>query len=416
MPCDMLRSRPWLGLLIGSLIPVLVTAPGCLKTLDESLIGQHNGSDGGGSGGSSGGGAGGVGGGSGGAQTDGGGTGGTAGDAAADAPHDSRPEAGFTPYDKTKHPVTNLLGGNARRVIAVDDKTVFVANAGNAQSSLSSVPIAGGTVTTVTTDTLSQPHAMIAPANSLFVFYVGETKTGGGVIGRFLKKAAGSNNEQSITVSTGFERAVSIFAGSDNYGYVSAKASGVNSPRVLDFSMAGGISTADPLLVAVSGNESGGPITMSQGCLYWISNGGIWTMPKAGGKASAALASQISDAVDIASDASNIYFTRSNGEVWQSPLSGSACDGSGAAEKAIAWGYQNIGHVVVYATTVAWGALGNATNSFAGGGIFTTAIGGYDVEQIAPPDKGVDDIAVGPTDVVFSTQDGAVHKVPKAAQ
>ena len=168
------------------------------------------------------------------------------------------------------------------------------------------------------------------------------------------------------------------------------------------------------LLVADTGNESGGPLTMSQGCIYWISNGGLWTLKKTGGgSASAALDKQVNDAVDIASDSQNFYYTRANGEVWQRALSGSACDGSGPPEEPIAWGYTNIEHITAYGGTVAFSALGDTSNGYAGGGIFTTPAGGYDVIQIAPADKGVDAIAAGTNDIVYSTLDGSIHKVPK---
>ncbi len=418
MALDMLRSRPLLGFLIGFLGPVLLVAPGCLRTLDESRIGQNHGNPdaSAGSGGSAGtdastGGSGG--------QVDGGGgvSGDAATDGAADAIVDARPEAGFTAYDKSQHPVTNLAGGTGRRIVAVDNTTVFVTDYSStyAKATLSSIPLAGGQATIVTSANLSAPQAMVAPSSSLYIYYAGATQTDNGVLGRFLKDPGGSANpEQPITTSTGFGRTVGIVAGNDTYAYVSTRAPVSGAPLVLRFSLAGGVSQAQVLTVADANNQTGGPITMSHGCVYFINNGGVWVLPTAGGsKASPALAKQITDAVDITSDSSNIYYTRSNGEVWQNPLSGKACDGSNAAEQFIAWGYTQIGRIAVYDSTVVWAAAGDASNNFDGGGIFTTPIGGYDVVQIAPQDNGVDDIAVGPNEIVYSTSNGVIRKVKK---
>lgn len=417
MPFDMLRSRPLLGFLIGLMGPLVLFAPGCLRTLDESRIGQNAKSDGGGGSGGSAGDASTAG--SGGqAGSGGGGVDGSAGgDSGTDAIADARPEAGFTPYDKSKHPVSNLLGGTGRRLVAVDKTKAFVTNFDDPKAGLASIPLTGGQATTVTNDTLSRPQDLASPSNSLSMYYAGATQTDNGVLGRFVKDPGGAANpEQTISVSNGFGRSTGIFAGSDNYAYVSARAPVAGTPLLLRFSLAAGTSQALVLLVADANNQTGGPVTMSQDCVYWINNGGVWEVPTSGTASAAtpALAKQITDAVDIASDSTNIYYTRGNGEVWQRPLAGKACDGSGPAEKPIAWGYTDIGHVRVYDSTVVWGAQGDASNNFDGGGIFTTSIDGYDVVQIAPPDDGVDDIAVGPNEIVYSTMNGLVRKVPKS--
>lgn len=410
----MLRPRPSLGLLLGFLLPLVLTAPGCLRTLDASLMNKNKTDASAGSGGGAGADASG---GSGGTVT--GGAGGTDGGAEADsgpdAPVDARPEAGFTPYDKSKHPVTDLLGASGRRLIAVDSLTVFFTNYNDPQAGLASVPVAGGQgATDVTTATLSRPQQLIAPGNSLSVYYVGATPTDNGVIGVFIKSPTGANPETQIGIGSAFGRAVGISASSDNYAYVSLRATTVGAPSLLKFSLAAGTKTAQVLLQSQKGSETGGAVTATKNCVYWINNGGVWVVKKDGSSAAAtsALKNQVTDAIDITSDTSNFYYTRDTGEVWQRPLSGTACDGSGPAEKPIAWGYTNIGHVGVYNNTVVWGAQG-ATSTYAGGGIFTTDVGGYDVVQIAPATKGVDDVAVGPTDIVYSTLDGSVHKVPK---
>lgn len=418
MAFDMLRSRPLLGVLVGFSLSSLVCAPGCLRTLDESRIGQSNSSGGAaGSGGGSAGSDASTGGSAG--QPDGGGSGGSDGsvdsDGGLDAPVDARPEAGFTPYDKSQHPVVNLLGGAGTRLVAVDKTTVFATTYDDLNANLVSVPIAGGQATTVTTTALSRPQTLVAPQNSISVYYAGASAADVGVIGRFLKNTdGGANPEHTISVSGGFGRAMGMVAASDNNAYVSARATSKGEPVLLKFSLSASTTTAVPLLTADSGGATGGPITMSQGCVYWISNGGVWVVPSSGvaTQPAPALEQQVTDAINVTSDSSNIYYTRGTGEVWQRAVSGK-CDGSGPAEKYIAWGYTNIGHVGVYGSTVVWGARGDPGNSYQGGGIFTTSVGGYDVVQIAPPDDGVDDIAVGPAEIVYSTLNGYVRKVAR---
>ncbi len=407
----MWRSRPSLGLLVGILLPLVLVAPGCLKSLDESLMNKDSGA------GAAAGSAGDASAGSGG-QTDGGGSGGIDGGAGADgspdAIVDARPEAGFTPYNKNQHPVTNLLGTSARRLIAVDNSTVFATNLDEPKATLTSVPLDFSSgATSVTTDTLSRPQALIAPSNSLSVYYLGATATDNGVIGVFLKNTGGGNPATQISIGNSFGRAVGIVANSDNNAYVSVRATALSAPALLKFSLAAGTTSGQVVLVSQTSSETGGPVTATKSCIYWISNGSVWTVKKDGSSASPlpALGKQVTDAVDISSDANNIYYTRGNGEVWQRPL-GTACDNSGTGEQVIAWGYANIGHVGVYGSTVVWSAQGTGS-SYNGGGIFTTDVGGYDVVQIAPPDQGVDDMAVGPSEIVYSTLDGVVHKVPK---
>jgi hypothetical protein len=370
------------GLLLG--LPGLIWA-GCLKTLDESLMNEaDSGSDGafGGSG-NGGGGSGGIGASGG---LGGGGSGGTGGDAAPDSPPDSGPVAKFFDYDSSKHPVTNIANAQTQQIIASDDTHVFRTAYDGTNTQLSSHPLTAGSGTTVATG-LQRPQAMVAPSGSLFVFVAaGSDTTEAGSMLRVPKTPGGIQN---INSPSPIERAVGIYASADGFAYVSAKAITQGAVALLRFSLSGGVSTADPLYTSTEGNESGGDIVASGGCVYWISNGGVWIVPSSGGTKNPALATQVNDAVGISADAANFYYTRANGEVWQRGLSSAGCSGGGTPEKRIAWGFGEIGDVITYDGTVAWTAgIGPK-----GAGIFTTPVGGIDITQIAPAvdnDKPID--------------------------
>lgn len=418
----------WVKVLwIGVFGAVLVLAPDCLRTLDESRIptagrpdgggGLPDGSAGAGQGGRAG--TGGVG--ATGGENDG------APDAPVDAPLDAPAEAGFTPYDPAKHPIQALYCAPqpAQLVIAADDQNVYRIPRGVAPNDptneLDATPLDGSTSGFQIAQHLAKPEAIAAPAGSLFL-YIAAGDASGANVGSLLRVPRKASSSVSTITTDPIELAVGIFAASDGYAYASTQAlvSGL-TPAILRFGLAGNVTSAQTLYSASAGNETGGDITVSAGCAYWISSGAIWavaTNASATAVRKSPLVTPINDAVGLASDAQNLYYTRENGEVWQKPIS-SSCDASGAPERRIAGGYVGIGGVIAYGKTVAWAVKGDATSGFRGGGVFTTSVGGYDVVQIAPnkDENGnpvsVDQITSSPNDVVYSTASGCVLKVPK---
>jgi hypothetical protein len=409
LPLGARRALFRAGLLVAT--PSLLWA-GCLKTLDESLLHEKDS----GQAGFGGSGATGASGGSGGlgasGGTGGGGVGASGGDAAIDSPIDSGPEPRFFAYDGTKYPVTNLASAPSPQIIASDDTHVFRTNYDGMAAPLSSHPLAGGSGTTVASG-LQRPQAMVAPSGSLFVYVAGGSDSS--EAGSLLRIPKTPGGIQTIDLPAQIERAVGIYASADGFAYVSAKAITQGAIALLRFSLSGGVTSAEPLYTSTDGNESGGDVVASGGCVYWISNGGIWVLPSTGGARNPALSTQVGDAVGIAADAANFYFTRANGEVWQHGLSAAGCTGGGAPEQRIASGFGEIGDLITYDGTVAWTA---GTSSQGGGGIFTTPVGGIDITQIAP--GGADtpvDIDQSPDYVVYATAGSGtpsgVRRVPK---
>jgi hypothetical protein len=430
MPFVMLRFRRssvvttlWMGAL-GWLV---LFAPSCLRTLDESLIpsGGH-----GGQAGSPEAGGGDSAGGSSGSAGSSGMEGGP--DVQVDAPRDAFPEGNFTPYDATKHPLTALYcqSPSAPLVIATDDTSVYHiprgVQGGDPTDVLAGTPLDGSSGFLLDDNgDIPKPQAMaVAPNVSSFV-YIAAGSVGGADVGSLLRLPTSGDNSAVSISSDPIELAVGIFAdtnSSDKYAYVSSQAqvSGL-TPAVLRFGLGSG-STADTVYDSTAGNESGGEITASSGCVYWVSNGAIWTISEAATDSEqrkSALTQQVSDAVALTSDSTNIYYTRASGQVWQKALT-TGCDGSTSApEKLIARGYTGIGGIVAYGGTVAWAVKGDSTQNYLGGGIFTTPTGGYDVTQIAPnTDKNakpvsIDQITNNTTDVVYSTSAGCIFEVPE---
>jgi hypothetical protein len=430
------RGRPGRGVAIG-LILSFVVVPGCLRTLDESLIGQNNDASSGGgagvagSGGSAGSDASAGSGGSAGSDASagsggsaGGGAGSGSGGSAGGGGSGGLPDGGLTAYDSKKYPVTTLAHAiDLPITITADNLDVFQVKKLDAAGTLISTPLDGTSPTTpVTAPDVNRAVALGAPVGSQNVFYVGGT-SGIGQIGRYLKNPQGQPNPV-VPVETGLdgsaiEQAVAIAIGTDNYAYVTARAVVANKPTVMRFQIAASGNTTETLYTTATSGESGGDVTESNGCVYWISNGAIYVIPSDGALfRKDALAVQVNDAIGLASDASNFYYTRSNGEVWQRKLSPSpGCDGSGPAEKIIAGGFQNVGDVIAYGpSTVAWSAKGDTGNGFAGGGIFTTPVGGYAVTQVAPQDDGVEQIADAGNYIAYATTTGYIRRVPKVAQ
>src|SRR5690606_4904109 len=116
--------------------------------------------------------------------------------------------------------------------------------------------------------------------------------------------------------------------------------------------------TIEPLYTS-EGNESGGDVVVGGACVYWISNGAIWvTSATSGGARASALNTPISDAIGLAADDDNLYYTRSDGqrgEIWKKPLPSSGCTGGGAAEQRVTWSptfAHGLGDLVVYDGTL----------------------------------------------------------------
>jgi len=387
-------------------VPGLIAA-GCLKTLDESLMdgtgtGGTAGTDGGGAGGS--GGTGGTGGTGGGGGT--GGIGGTGGDASPDAPA----EAGIVAYDSTKYPVVNIGTSTAPVVIVADGTSVFRATKNKADSSVVTQPLAGGAGSSI--GTAERPQALSTWPTSPHLFIGAGQNTGDqGSVKRLAKDGSVS---AVLTPAQPFELVMGIEAASDNFVYVSTKAVAAGAVGLLRF---GFVATqTENVYVSTAGNESGGDVAVSAGCVYWISNGDIWVITTTGGARSPATASTVGDAVGLATDGTHFYFTRADGSVWRRGLSSAACDGQGSPESMLASGFVGIGDLITFDGEIAWTALGDKDNAFAGGGVFKMPAGGGTITQIAPSDLGPTDITQGPNDVVYATEVGTVRKVPKQPQ
>jgi hypothetical protein len=151
--------------------------------------------------------------------------------------------------------------------------------------------------------------------------------------------------------------------------------------------------------------------------VYWISNGSIGVLPSSGGNRTDALLTPITDAVGLASDTNNFYYTKSDGSVWKRALLAAGCDGTNVgAETIMASGFKNIGDLVAYDDKVAVSVHGDPNDSFKGGGVFAIPVNGGTIVQIGPGDFGPTAIDQGPFDIVFVTDNGTIgtiRTVPK---
>lgn len=388
------RAAALLGL--GALV-----SAGCLKTLDESLIDATGGSGGGGgSAGSDAGGAGGTGaGGS-------GGSGGTSPDASDGS--DGSGGGGIVPYDPKKYPVSNLGSSPAPVIIAADDTTVFRTTKNKVDAVVVSQPTAGGSGTPL--PAVEKPQAMVAGAQYLFVAG-GRNTVEEGSITR-LPKAGGAKEDVPVSPAVGVANGIHL--GADGFVYVSVTAVAAGSAVLLRFDSA--TTTTQTLFTSSAGNEIGGDLAVQGGCVYWIASGALWVGATTGGTRLAAVATQVSDAVGVAADATSFYFTRANGSVWRRTLSSSACDGGGPAEVELTNGFTAIGDAITFDGNVAFTAMGDKAQAYAGGGVFMLPAAGGVVTQIAPAELGPLDIEQSGAFVVYATDVGPVRKVPKAPQ
>lgn len=403
-----------------ALLAFALATGGCLKTLDESLIDQQRDAGSGGAGGSAGtagsggtagtggaSGASGMGGSSGGGGSSGsGGMAGGAGDAGSDAPVITR-----VPYDSGTHPVTNVSGTvQLPAVLSADADNVFRTRSGANAVTVLQTAVANGASTPLTADTFDQVGALASPQVSAFVYVAGGLPTTDeGRVSR-VPKSGGATSDITLPAST--PRATGITAASDGNAYFTTRALTTGAPALLKASLAAGTVTAETLYSS-AGNEVGGDLTAVAGCVYWISNGRVYVVGTGGGGRADALTNQITDAVGLASDDDNFYVTRGNGEVWQRPLTGAGCDGSGAVETLVDSGYAGIGDVIAYDSKIAWIAKGDEGNGFDGGGVFETTPGSNIITQIAPADGGPEKLVASATAIVFSTSDGRLRRVPR---
>ncbi len=256
---------------------------------------------------------------------------------------------------------------------------------------------------------MERPQSLVSPSGSLFVFIAGGTDTGTGTLTR-VPKSGGSPAD--IAPQTPIELAVGIAAAADGFAYVSTKAVAQNTAALLRFSLAASTTTAETLYVTPDGNESGGDVVVTGGCVYWISNGNVWGIQSKGGARLDVLDTPVTDAVGVTADAVNLYFTRADGSVWRKKVS-AACDAGTSAEEQLADGFVGIGDIVTYEGKLAWTATGDTTNTFEGGGVFSSAASGGQITQIAPKADGPVDIEVAPNDIVYATSSGFIRKVPK---
>ncbi len=388
----------------GSTLALVVfvgSASGCLKTLDESLLDAKDGGAGSaGAGGSGGGGTGGGG-------TGGGGTGGGTGGV---PPADSGTDAGVVPYDPAKYPVTvvtSLIGG-ARAAIAADNKDIFAAEVDATAATLTRYSLSGGAGAAVPGVQLSQPQALATLSGSLNVFSAG-VSADSAVLER-AAKAGGSTG--TVSTSGTVETPTGIFAASDSFAYVTAKAA-QGSVALLRFSLAGGPAPAENLFVAGSA-ETGGAVVATPTCVYWASNGNLWVLPTSGGARVSALSASVVDAVGVTADAVNLYYTRSSGSVWKKPLD-SGCVAGSTPESQLAGGFVGVGNVTAFAGKVAWAASG-AKGTNAGGGVFSVQASGGTVTQVAPEDGGPEHVLGAGSVLVYTTASGDIRRVPKDPQ
>jgi hypothetical protein len=391
-PRSRLRSAALAG--IGAALAV-----GCLKTLDEGLIDATGGAAGaggvvGGSGGVGGGGSGGTGG--------DGGSGGTTPDASGGA------AGGIVPHDPKKYPVTNIGSGSPPVVIGADDSTVFRTTKSKADASLVSQPTAGGSGSSLAT--LEKPQALAVGAQ--YVFIAGGRNTADeGSITR-VPKAGGP--KENVPVSPAIGLASGIHVGPDAFVYVTVDAVSAGAAALFRFDSAG--TSLQSLFTSSGGNEPGGDLAVRGGCVYWIAGGALWISTTAGGGRKPAVSSPVTDVVGVTTDPTSVYFTRAAGSLWRRSLSSSACDGSGPAEVELTSGYTAIGDVVAYDGTVAFTAMGDKAQSYAGGGVFALPAAGGTVTQIAPAELGPIDIDESGTFLVYATDVGPVRRVPKTPQ
>ncbi len=409
----------------------LIFGHGCLKSLDESMIRDQPARAGAGGAGATdaGGGRGGTGGDAGTAGSDGsggiagtagiGGTSGTAGTAGTTGTGGSGgQDAGpsFIPYNATKYPFTNLLSATAPVILAAEGQRVYRATRDAEPGNLVAFSITGSAGVQIYQN-LHKPQALSTIAGSSFVFVAaGEAGTStAGTVWRVTADPGDAGTVGQKVTTPAIELAVGIYAASDNFVYVTAKASAAGKPTLLRAEQAAG-KNAVSLYDSVA-SETGGDVSASADCVYWISNGNIWVLPVAGSATRhSALMTPLNDAVGLTSDATNFYFTRSNGEVWQRQLSPAACDGSGAAERRIAAGFTGIGDVIAWSGAVAWTAKNYTGTGADGAGVFTTPIGGGDITQIAPKEGEPEAIAQGADHVVYGTGTGRIRSVPKVAR
>ncbi len=406
--------------LAAACAPLFVTAS-CLKSLDEGLIDALDGTDAGRIDSAAGAGAGAAGGAGGSAGGTGGDAGTTGGTGSAGMPPDAgkdtgSPDAGFIPYDGSKHPVTVVGNENVQPLaIGVDASHVFRAQREATTTTLVSRPLGMGPGVPVSGN-INRPAVVVAPPLSTFVFVGGGFMVGDqGRIFRALKAGGGLTFITDADPDGGtpaIGRVTGMTLGSDNKLYLVARAPTAGAPHVLRLGITASDVTAETVYTSEANSELGGDITASSSCAIWISSGRVWSVPTGGGARAAALDQPVNDAVGITSDAQNFYYTRSNGEVWQRGLD-PACGGAGAAELRLAGGYTNVGDLVAFDGKVAWLVRGGSAPAFAGAGIFTTPAGGGVIEQVAPATDGPDQIAQNTAYVVFATANGLIKRIDK---
>lgn len=401
-----------------------LSAVGCFKSLDESRIEATGGVGAAGSGGTSatggvgaaggttgGGGSGGTSAGGGGADSgaDAGGTsgGGGSGGGSPDA-SDASDGGGIIAYDPKKYPVTNLGSGPAPVIIGADDSSVFRTTKNAIDSVVVSQPTAGGSGTTL--PSMERPQALGVGAGYLFVAGGRNTTTEGSI--NRVPKAGGL--KEAIGLGSPIGLAVGLHVAADGFVYVSVNAVNPNDVGLLRFPVTS--TTAQSLYTSTAGGETSGDVVMQSGCVYWISNGAIWVATTSGGSRASALTTAVSDAVGLTADPKSFYFTRANGSVWRRALSSSACDGAGPAEVELSAGFLTLGDLINYDGKLAFTALGDKAQNYAGGGVFMLPTGGGAVTQIAPSDLGPIDIEPSGAFVVYATDLGPVRKLLKLPQ
>lgn len=425
-----MRRRP--SLLALALLAGAFTAPGCLKSLDESLIPDESTS--GGTGGSAGSAATGGGAGSGGsaggdASIDSGGTSGTAGDAGLDVvEEDSGHVPVIVPYDASKFPITQIANASTETplILAADGDTVYRTSR-RVDASVSKLPIEPPSGSQGLYSPIEEPTSLSARSDDLRVYVAGGAKINdSGKITGVLKDATQVTIDVTgVTFETA--QAIHVSTGLDHYAYVVCDGKAAGNPQVMRFRS----NDATPVLetiVSSPGNELGKDVTTGNSCVYWIATATgsppksrLWVAPTTPGSARAsALETPVDDVVAVSADLQNFYYARANGEIWQRALIGAACDGTGAPEQRIASGFQSVTDVFAVNGKVAWVARGSSSAAFADSGIFSTQAGGGDVTTLTPPpslaDGGYDLVEVASHTanfVVYATTSGILKKVPK---
>ncbi|MBX3182041.1 MAG: hypothetical protein KF915_05400 [Polyangiaceae bacterium] len=408
-------ATPSAGLL--SILAAGLFAGACFKSLDESLLDGASGAGAGATGGlaGTGGAAGSAGVGGGGAAGGGaGGTGGILEDAGPDVNDASDAETPIQvlPHDPARFPATSIAGATGNSLISVDGSFAYYILADTSTQTPTKVPLTGGSGAAAGGDALDNASYILGPPQSLFLYLgVGNQATEDGRIVRFFKEPESTNPAVELTHAHRMGRVTAMVATTSApfYLFAVAKTAGPGQPHILRADMAGGGSQLEAIYTDPTGNRTGGALVAQRGCVYWTTNGGVYTVPYAGGDRAAALATQVSDATSLASDGTRLFVARADGSIWQRPLLGASCDGSGPPEQRILSGFTGATELVSYARRLAFIA---SDSELGEGGVFSYDLDARVVEQAVPASVNARLLRHSGPRLVYRTSSGTIARVP----